>query len=726
MKKKKTILILGCDGYLGYTLSVYLNLKNKYNVVGIDNLSRRYWVQEVGGHSIVPIENRDDPCSYIHGDITDFKLIKNILRIYNPDAIIHLAEQPSAPYSMLNIEKSRFTQKNNVLGTLNVLWGMKQECPKAHLVKLGCYDDKTEVLTDNGWKLFKDLEYTDKVCSLDAETEEIKYFNPENIVIYPYKGKMLKINHKSLDFLITPNHRVVYKKDKNIGLSKIKIDRADKIDGQLLRIPRSGIWKSKKSIKYFILPSYSNKWFNGIGLRKYIKQDFKIKMNDWLEFFGWWIAEGCVGYSKNKKGEKKPTRVLISQKNKANLDEIKNVIKRIGFNYYEQKYDSANVIEIQNVQLAHYLEQFGKCNKKFIPKELKFLSRKQLGILFTTMMKGDGSFKNNIPKMYYSKSYRLISDMQEIVMKLGMAATIGKQDDTYYISIAQQTNTTVNPKIKTNNRNKYEWIDYKGEVYCCTVPTGIIMVRRNGKAAWSGNTMGEYGTPNIDITEGPINIKFREREDIVPFPKQPGSFYHLSKVFDSQNIEFACKVWGLRATDINQGPVYGSRIKGMKKNQRTRFDIDHAFGTVINRFCAQAVIGYPLTVYGKGGQTRGYININDAMRAIELIINNPSRKGEFRIINQIVELFSVNEIAEMVKEEGKKIGLNVKIRHIKNPRIEKEEHYYNPDHTKLIEMGLKSNNINKKDSETLRRISKAINMKVASHNESIKKRLNCE
>jgi UDP-sulfoquinovose synthase len=203
-------------------------------------------------------------------------------------------------------------------------------------------------------------------------------------------------------------------------------------------------------------------------------------------------------------------------------------------------------------------------------------------------------------------------------------------------------------------------------------------------------TMGEYGTPNIDIEEGYITIEHNGRKDTLPFPKQPGSFYHLSKVHDSANIMFACKIWGLRATDLNQGVVYGTVTDqtAMHEALINRFDYDEVFGTVLNRFCVQAAVGYPLTVYGKGGQTRGLLDIRDTMRCVELACLTPANPGECRVFNQFTEQFSVMEIARLVKAAGKKLGLKVEIDHLPAPRVEAEEHYYNAKHSKLIDLGL--------------------------------------
>jgi len=203
-------------------------------------------------------------------------------------------------------------------------------------------------------------------------------------------------------------------------------------------------------------------------------------------------------------------------------------------------------------------------------------------------------------------------------------------------------------------------------------------------------TMGEYGTPNIDIEEGYITIEHNGRKDLLPFPKQAGSFYHLSKVHDSHNMMFACKVWGLRATDLNQGVVYGTMTDETALDEAliNRFDYDDVFGTVLNRFCAQAAISYPLTVYGKGGQTRGFLDIRDTVRCVEIACLNPAARGECRVFNQMTEQFSVLELAEMVQSAGAKLGLAVEIDRLPDPRVEAEQHYYNAKHSKLIDLGL--------------------------------------
>jgi UDP-sulfoquinovose synthase len=203
-------------------------------------------------------------------------------------------------------------------------------------------------------------------------------------------------------------------------------------------------------------------------------------------------------------------------------------------------------------------------------------------------------------------------------------------------------------------------------------------------------TMGEYGTPNIDIEEGFIDITHNGRTDRLPFPKMPGSMYHLSKVHDSHNIHFTCRIWGLRATDLNQGVVYGAGTPEtmLHRELATRFDYDGIWGTVLNRFCAQAAIGQPLSVHGTGGQTRGFLDIRDTVRCVELAAVNPPVAGEYRVFNQFTEQFSIQDLANRVQHARAEHGLDTEIVHQPNPRVELDTHYYNAKHQHLLDLGL--------------------------------------
>ena len=204
-------------------------------------------------------------------------------------------------------------------------------------------------------------------------------------------------------------------------------------------------------------------------------------------------------------------------------------------------------------------------------------------------------------------------------------------------------------------------------------------------------TMGEYGTPNIDIPEGFFDIEYRGRRDRLPFPRQAGSWYHWSKVHGSNNIMFASKLWGLRATDIMQGVVFGTQLNEMTTDGRlrTRLDFDQAFGTAINRFCCQAVIRHPLTPYGKGHQQRGFLPLRDSMQCLELALVNPPAPGEYRVLNQFAEVYDVTELALKVQAAAQQLGIEVAVRNLENPRRELEDHYYQPDHQALFDLGYK-------------------------------------
>jgi UDP-sulfoquinovose synthase len=204
-------------------------------------------------------------------------------------------------------------------------------------------------------------------------------------------------------------------------------------------------------------------------------------------------------------------------------------------------------------------------------------------------------------------------------------------------------------------------------------------------------TMGEYGTPNVVIPEGFFEVEYRGRKDTLPFPRQAGSWYHQSKVHDTANITFACKIWGLRSTDIMQGVVYGTRTSEMTDDRLlSRFDFDEAFGTAINRFCAQAAIGYPLSPYGTGHMKRGFIALVDSIQCMTIAIEHPPKEGEYRVFNQLDEVYGVAELASLVAKVAKeKFGLKTEVSSIEDPRMGAQEHFYAVDHQRLKDLGFK-------------------------------------
>ena len=237
----------------------------------------------------------------------------------------------------------------------------------------------------------------------------------------------------------------------------------------------------------------------------------------------------------------------------------------------------------------------------------------------------------------------------------------------------QQANSTIQNNLLVTNNLMFAVRDFSPE-------THIIKL----------GTMGEYGTPNIDIEEGWLEIEHKGRKGKFLFPRAAGSIYHTTKVMDTDLLWFGVRIWGLKVTDLMQGPVYGIETEESAIDERlqTFFNYDEIFGTIVNRFITQAVIGYPLTVYGKGGQTRGYLNIKDTLQCVHQSEQTPAQQGELRIFNQIMETFSANELAEKTARVGKSLGYDVQVDHLDNPRKEAEEHYYNPTYQGLIEIGV--------------------------------------
>ena len=237
----------------------------------------------------------------------------------------------------------------------------------------------------------------------------------------------------------------------------------------------------------------------------------------------------------------------------------------------------------------------------------------------------------------------------------------------------QQANSTIQNNLLVTNNLMFAVRDYARE-------THIIKL----------GTMGEYGTPNIDIEEGWLDIEHKGRRGKFLFPRAAGSIYHTTKVMDTDLLWFGVRIWGLKVTDLMQGPVYGIETEESSIDQRLRtfFNYDEIFGTIVNRFITQAIVGYPLTVYGKGGQTRGYLNLKDTLQCVHKSEQTPAKQGELRIFNQMMETFSANDLAEKTARVGQSLGYDVQIEHLENPRKEMEEHYYNPTYQGLIEIGV--------------------------------------
>lgn len=693
--KNMRVMILGLDGYLGWTLALKL-AQLGCQISGIDNYTRRDCLMEKGSHTIVPIARMTErlqvakrvlgiSLNFRKMDIMDRKKLREFLEEEKPEAIVHYAEIPSAPYSMVDAEHAIRVQNNNVLGTLGLLWSIKDIVPTASLIKLGtmgeyglpltgrplyegifpadavlkwgrrqwslggeltprdpvsfyhcCYDNKTKVLTEKGWRYFKEIVKSDSVLTWNTKTNQVEYEKPQKIVNYAYRGKMYNLKHRKVHLTVTPNHRmIVGNKTRKQGI-RWKPIKANQIE-KLFKFYNTGIdnWQGAER-DIFTLPEAQIATTHKKG--KYYYRNAKSKnlpMDDWLRFFAWFISEGNVYQPSHSK-----YIITIAQDNKITAKAIKSLIERIGYHPNTNTVGGKiKGISICDSQLGQYLKQFGKSNEKYIPRELLMLSKRQLKILLDTLLLGDGSeIRRNGRSswIYYTASQQLANDVQEIALKVGVSAIINKgrkryNYDEYRVYMSLTTKTQVNEL-----HNNDGWVNYKGKVYCCTVKNGTLLVKKDGRPVWCGN----------------------------------------SKVQDTFNVYEACKYWWIRSYDVMQGVIYGVHTPELAKHPklRTRFDIDEWFGTVINRFVAQAILGIPLTIYGGGEQIRGFIALEDAMECMVRLLASPPEPGQYAVVNQVSGLHKINDLAETVARVAKKFRLKVKIQRLENPRVEAEDH----------------------------------------------------
>ncbi len=687
------ILVAGGDGYLGWPYSLHM-ARRGHNVCIADNFSRRHRVAEMGSWSATPIEHlvarveaakelKDFEIAYRYGDLCEYEFVEHLFHEINPDVIMHLGEIPSAPYSMISPYHGNETIRNNEVGTLNLLWAMRRICPEAHMVKLGtmgeygCYDDQTEILTRDGWKLFTDLDPSDHVATRSKEDRTIRFIEPTKYE-YDFNGEMYYVRGQRIDLLVTPNHRMFTLGRNDNGYTSLRLEYIPEIIGKN-RVYDFGCNWIGVTQEFFVLPKCESRKDTN---------DIKIPMNVWLEFLGWYLSEGCVPTRKDRPSS---YRTELKQKIGPSCEHLKRAISAlveaisVKLSIYEEPNDIQR-FTIWDKQLAMYLYPLGKSHTKYIPQDLKQLTPDLLQILLKALIMGDGWVHrpHRGTYRYFSVSKRLADDVQEVALKCGYSANIsysqGKKG--YTVNICRTTYTHVNHGTKRDGM-----VPYKGKVYCVNVGgDGIVLVRRNGKPVWCGNT------PDVSIPEGYFDLEIEGRvQKDWPFPRRPGSIYHATKVNDSTQLDMLTRFWDLQATDIHQGVVHGITTKEIDDARLyTRFDFDECFGTSLNRFCAMAVIGHPLRPYGGGGQTRGYIALRDSIQCLRIVSETPPKEsGHLRVLNQFDEVYSVYELAEIVQEVAGHINLEVQIEPIDNPRIEAEDHYYDPKHSKLYVLGFK-------------------------------------
>lgn len=703
------VLILGVDGYLGWSLATHL-VKFGHQVAGVDAYYRRDWVAEMGSHSAVPIARMTDrlacfaavydkPLIYYRGDITNYDFILNVMKAVKPDAVVHLAEMPSAPYSMIDASHAAWTHTNNLNGTLNVLHAMRDVCPESHLVKLGtmgeygtpdidipegefwckfrgrsayvtfprdpgswyhcCYDDETEILTENGWRKMKNLTKEVRVATLAKDRKTLEFDFPEEIVSYDYAGDMDLIETERLNIKVTSGHNMLVGNKRRVRGLNWKIRKIEEVTRLKNAIYKTGVenWRGRDQ-RWFVFPKVEipvkalrDELGRYSGEFKWGKlPEKKVPMESWLDFLGWFITDGTL--KKPREGGENPSTIIISQLKEKNFKYIERVLKELGVEFDPVVVNGKKAgFRTNDPWLKQYL--WGM-DKHRIPHEFLDLNPKYLERLFKSLIRGDGfGDVNEVCTFYSCISKGLADDVQELCLKTGRSATVVEyRSGEYRVNILKKLSTQA---ITTNLRQSgeiYRKERYVGKVYCCQVANDIILVRRQGKVAWCGNT----------------------------------------KVHDSVNVKLACRMWGLRSTDIMQGVVYGTfhdEAVDLYPDLRTRFDFDQCFGTAINRFCAQAVINEPITPFGKGHQKRGFLPLKDSMQCLTLAIEKPPIYGEYRTLNQFEEVYDLTALAMIVRHQARGLGMDSQVLALENPRMELDEHYYNPDHEKLLKLGYK-------------------------------------
>ena len=364
---------------------------------------------------------------------------------------------------------------------------------------LSCYDEKTEVLTESGWKKFSEIRYSDKICTLSLKTDEIEFQNPIGIFTYKYKGKMYRLKTKRVDLLVTPNHKLLYSPCDFQNPKPFELKEAEFLFNKSKRFKKDGIWIGKNE-NYFILPAVKIKHGNRYHSGFRIKKEKKIPMKVWLKFFGFWLAEGWVNEGKNGDYD-----VCLSNLDPNLLNDVKELLQSFGYKVYQWK----NRLRIRDFQLFHYLKQFGKSSEKFIPSEIKSLSRGLLEILLEYYLKGDGHIYGRAGKglSATTTSIRLRDDLQEIALKIGISAyyklgskkgkivslpykgNVYKQkENAWAVYFIRRNRPGVFPSTIKKFHHIESWVNYDGLVYCVAVPNQVMFVRRDGIPLWCGNS----------------------------------------------------------------------------------------------------------------------------------------------------------------------------------------------------------------------------------------------
>ena len=592
------ILVTGGAGFIGNHLCRFL-LNENHQVVCLDNLA-------TGSLKNIKDLTKNKNFEFINHDIVNPFYMDKLDQIYNlacPASPVHYQSNPIKTIktnslgviNMLGLAKK--TKARILQASTSEIYGDPLEHPQKETYKgnvnsfgpRACFSEDTEVLTEEGFKLFKDLKKKDKILTLNKEGY-IEYNRPKELIKQKYKGKLIEFKNSKIDIQVTPNHKMYVRKR---GEKKFRMILAcEEMNWGRAEMQKSAKWNGKEG-SYFYLPKVKNSKFGNI---------LKIKMDDWLEFFGYYITEGCVYLRKrkrcinNKEYNTIDYNVLIAQdkQNVGNWKKIKSCLERLPFNYFDS---DDHQFRICNKQLTSYLIKFGKSKEKYIPIEFKNLSKRQLKILLDALILGDGSRDG---RSFYTSSIRLAGDIQEILLKLGMAANnsvkdLRKKSCVYNMGIL----TNKFKDFLTPKYPKKKIINYEGFVYCINVKNHIIYVRRNGKVVFCGNCYDE------------------------------GKRIAEALMFEYQNQH---------NVQVRIARIFNTYGPNMLEND----------GRVVSNFIVQAINNENITIYGKGNQTRSFCYVSDLVLALTKLMNsncvspinlgNPEEYTMIQIADKILEL----------------------------------------------------------------------------------------
>ena len=697
-----TILVTGGDGYVGWPTALRIATQTDDRVVVVDNGSRREWVEEMGARSATPIASMPERLaaseeihgcahlSFIEADLVDRAVVTRLLTVHEPAVVVHTAAQPSAPYSQIDGERANFTQHNNMQATRNLLFGLEQlGLTDTHFIEttttgiygspsfpipegggtmenggeqddvpypaMGgswyhqCYDAETEILTNQrGWVPFEQLRSDDAVMAMDDRTGTPTWRLPSSIQSYEYSGPMVKVSSPKLDLCVTPNHRMLVGSDSGKGpmapFDDRQIVQASELGGEL-RDPSLFTafpeWSGDSPAK-FELSGVDQ----GRGTMMVRLAPREVAIEPFLELFGGWLVGGTI--------QRAGDSACIRLRTTSELD-LEGAAAQLSVDPETVTIRTATgggALEIADPHLVAYFGQFE--GRKRIPTSIRNLSRERLRTLFEAAVGCEGE-PGTDAKTFRSQNATLVDHLQEVALKLGYSATIadgarletetGEPTAGYELSLDRSW--SVRP---ARSGQGFGTEQYDGSVHCCTVDGGIVLVRRNGAPVWSGN----------------------------------------SKSHDAANLRLAHAQFGLPISDVRTAIVYGTEIEETRLDDRlkTRFDFDYYFGVVAHRFAAQAVAGYPLTVYGKGEQRKPFVSLEDTVEGLaNLALQDPGTRAErYQVYNQVTRPIAIVEMAETIQAVGEEFGLDVEVTHVENPRDEDETHQMEIENDRYMEL----------------------------------------